>query len=555
MPLPGIRFTDDLQVRHLGPLPILVPFLQQTGLQAVIDAAVPAGDRKQLSHGQVVSALVLNRLMSPRSLYAVADWSRQVAIPEALQIAPSDLNDDCLLRTLDAIFPHLESIQGTLTWQVLERFQLDTAFVHWDLTSFFFEGSYDEEQQDVAAPLIKYGQPKKQDAGKWRKQMQVGIATTEDGGVPFWHRPFSGNAAEVSVVGDVMEELRRRIHRSTFTLVGDSKLISRHNMRKALQLGLSFLGPETRSDEIQQRYLALRATKAPACQLQRLAYGGDRRPRPQIYMGFETSFVLSDEETGTEHMLRRLFIVSAEERRAARRNRRRQLTKLMAEIAKIRRNLGRFSYKTNAQVRTRVKALLEKAKLQDGFAWDVQGEGSTMRLHFEKDPAAFGRIRQLDGVYTLVTNLGPEYTRDQLLERYKRQYLSERRFRDLKGPMQLRPVFLKKNQRIVALVFIVYVALLVYTLIERAARKHLAETGTTLPDPYTGRPLKQPTARRLLSAFEFYSVNLRQTEDDWEYLAPPFNPVQKQILATLGTDQPLDFLAGPPRKKPPRRRR
>lgn len=553
--MPGIRFTDDLQVRHLGALPIVVPFLLQTGLQAIIDAAVPPGDRKQLSHGQVVSALVLNRLMSPRSLYAVADWSQQVAIPEVLQIAPSELNDDCLLRTLDAIFPHLESIQGTLTWQVVERFQLDTAFVHWDLTSFFFEGSYDEEQQDTAAPLVKYGQPKKQDAGKWRKQMQVGVATAEDGGVPFWHRPFSGNAAEVSVVGDVMEELQRRTHRSTFTLVGDSKLISRHNMRKAIHMGLSFLGPETRSDEIQQRYLALRATKDPTYQLRRLAYGADRKPRPQIYMGFETACVLGDEEAGTEHVLRRLFIVSAEERRAARRNRRRQLAKLMAEIAKIRRNLGKFSYKTAEQVQTRVKSLLDKVKLQDAFDWKVEGEGSAMQLHFEKKPAAFAQLRQLDGVYTLVTNLGPEYTLDQLLERYKRQYLSERRFRDLKGPLQLRPVFLKKNQRIVALVFIVYVALLIYTLIERAARKHLADTGTTLSDPYTGRPLKQPTARRLLSAFEFYSVNLRQTDNDWEYLAPPFNPVQKQILALLGIDQPLDFLVGPsPKKSRPRRR-
>lgn len=553
--MPRIRFTDELQVRHLGPLPILVPFLKQTGLQAIIDSAVPTITRKHLSHGQVVSALVLNRLLSPRALYAVQDWSRQVAIAEALQIDPGELNDDCLLRTLEAIFPHLESIQGTLTWQVLERFGLDTAFIHWDLTSFFFEGGYDEAQQDATVPLVNYGPPKKQDAGKWRKQMQVGVATTEDGGVPFWHRPFSGNAAEVSVVGDVMEELRKRVRRGTFTLVGDSKLISRDNMRKALGLGLTFLGPETRSDGIQQLYLTLRAESDPAYRLRRFTYGTDRKPRPQVYMGFETSFVLTDEETGQEHQLRRLFIVSAEERRAARRNRRRKLAKLDSEIAKIRRNLGRYSYQTPKQVRSRIQSLLEAAKLQDAYDWSVTGAGRKMRLRFEKNPAAFWQMRQLDGVYTLVTNLGPEYTSDQLLERYKRQYLSERRFRDLKGPLHLRPVFLKKNRRIVALVFIVYVALLVYTLIERAARKHLAQTGTTLPDPYTGRRLKQPTARRLLAAFEYYSVNLRQTEDDWEYLAPPFNPIQQQILAALGIDQPVNFLAGPPRKKPSRRRR
>lgn len=58
--------------------------------------------------------------------------------------------------------------------------------------------------------------------GGCHKQMQVGFATTEDGGVPFWHRPFSGNAAEISQVADVMENLKRLVKPSSFTLVGDS---------------------------------------------------------------------------------------------------------------------------------------------------------------------------------------------------------------------------------------------------------------------------------------------------------------------------------------------
>ena len=402
--MPRIRFTDDLNVRYLGPLPVLVPFLERLSLTELIDTHVPKERRTPLSHGQVVSALVLNRLLSPRAIYTLQEWSHRTVIPEALHIAASDLNDDCLLRTLDAIFPHLESIQGSLTWQVQDRFGLDTSCIHWDLTSFFFEGSYDETQQDSAAPLINYGRPKERDAGKRRKQMQVGVATTEDGGVPLWYRPFSGNAAEVSQVGDVMEELKRLVRRSSFTLVGDSKLISRENMLKALRTpGLSFLGPETRSQGIQDEYLQFRAQ---GYRLRRYSYGRQRKPRPHIYMGFETTFVLVDDQTGQEHRLRRLFVVSAEERRATRRNRRRKLAKLYDEIAKIRRNLGKFSYKTNAKVQERIQSLLAGAKLQHAFDWEVTGEGRDMKLRFDKDPAAFRRLLQLDGVYTLMTNLG-----------------------------------------------------------------------------------------------------------------------------------------------------
>lgn len=59
--------------------------------------------------------------------------------------------------------------------------------------------------------------------------MQVGFATTEDGGIPFWHRSFAGNAAEVSQVADVIERLQRCVHHRSFTLIDDSKLLSQVN--------------------------------------------------------------------------------------------------------------------------------------------------------------------------------------------------------------------------------------------------------------------------------------------------------------------------------------
>lgn len=537
--MPRLRFADDLQIRYLGPLPILLPFLQRIGLQQTIDRLVPTTRRAQVTHGQVLAALVLNRLLAPRALYTLSEWTHATPIPEILGIDPAQLNDDRILRALDALFPHLEALQGSLTWRVLERFELQTSVIHWDLTSFFFEGSYPEEAQDPAAPLVRYGRPKERDAGKLRKQLQVGLATTEDGGVPFWYRSFSGNAAEVSQVGDVMESLKRVVRHSSFTLVGDSKLISHDNLLKACREGIFFLGPESRSETFHNEYLH---RKAAGHRLELLSYGRDRKPRPHLYMAFETSFSLTDPKTGKVYPLRRIFVVSSEERRAARKNRRRKLTKLYEAIDKVRRNLGRYKLTTPDAVRDRVKTLLAQAKLEGAFDWSVEGEGRAMRLHFTPDGAAFRRLRQLDGVYTLVTNLSPECTPDLLLERYKRQYLSERRFADLKGPLQVRPVFLKKNRRIASLAFVLYVALLLYCLLERAARTHLAATGTVLPDPYTRRPLKQPTARRMMLAFEFYAVQRCERGEEVEYVVPRPTPLQRQIFEALGIDRPLHFL-------------
>ncbi|MGI6083367.1 MAG: hypothetical protein ACOYEP_10885 [Limnochordia bacterium] len=195
-------------------------------------------------------------------------------------------------------------------------------------------------------------------------------------------------------------------------------------------------------------------------------------------------------------------------------------------------------------VRARVESLLEKYRVQDLFIWSVRGEGRSMELHFEKDTAVVKRLRQLDGVYTLLATLPDSYTIDTLLECWKCQYLSENRFRDLKGPLALRPVHLKNNRRIVSIVFIVYVALMCYCLLDRTVRNHLGMNGMTLYDRSLSRRLTAPTGRWLLSAFEFWFVILRHSGEHTEYIAQPPTELQMNILRCLGIDEPLAFLTG-----------
>lgn len=533
--MPRVRYTDGFQGCPLGPLPILIPFIEKMRIREIVDALVPCTNRAEISHGEVIAALILNRLLSPRAMYKVKEWSDFVAFGDALGINPAHLNDDRILRALEALYPQLEALQGTLAWQTIESFELDTSFLHWDMTSFFFEGSYNEENQDSNAPTIKRGCAKAQDAGKSRKQLQVGFATTSEEGIPIWHKTYKGNAAEISQVADVMDSLHRLVKPSSFTLIGDSKLLSIKNITKALACKLSFLAPEPRTKTIAETYLDLRETN----RFSRLHVETKRKKDP-IYLGFEAPATFEIEKK--EQVFRRLFILSSEERRATRQSRKRQLKRFEEGIAKAQRNLGRYSYKTSDQVAVKVEALIAKTDLQDVITYRIDGEGRNMTLHIETDKQAMIRLRQLDGVYSLLTNLPNTYGVETLLVRYKRQYLSENRFAQLKGPLQLRPVFLKKNKRVVSLVAVTAIALMVYCLIEHAIRKSLRDTGTTLPDLYTHRPITAPTVGRLFEAFEFYSVGKYTQKGDVEYVAPVFTALQQQILDHLGISDPLSFL-------------
>src|SRR5260370_5293078 len=83
----------------------------------------------------------------------------------------------------------------------------------------------------------------------------------------------------------------------------------------------------------------------------------------------------------------------------------------------------------------------------------------------------------------------------QLIATYKGQDGAERGFRFLKDPLFLASsVFVKKPERIMALICIMLLCLLVYRLAEVRLRARLAETQQTIPDQ-VHKPTAHPTMR------------------------------------------------------------
>jgi hypothetical protein len=92
----------------LGALPVVAGFCRRLDIAGIIDRARPIRELATLSHGQVIEALIANRLTSPRPLVHVADWARPWAVSEVFGAAPDALNDDRIGRALDALAPVLE---------------------------------------------------------------------------------------------------------------------------------------------------------------------------------------------------------------------------------------------------------------------------------------------------------------------------------------------------------------------------------------------------------------------------------------------------------------
>ena len=97
--------------KMLGSLPVVAEYCHRLELAGIVDRACPIReDVAILTLGQVIEALVANRLTSPSPLYRVQDWARAWAVEETLGIDPAALGDDRIARALDAIAPEPEAV-------------------------------------------------------------------------------------------------------------------------------------------------------------------------------------------------------------------------------------------------------------------------------------------------------------------------------------------------------------------------------------------------------------------------------------------------------------
>src|SRR5437762_8074723 len=80
-PRAQIAVVDVLEKR-LGSLPVIADFSGRLDIAGIIDAACPMRDVALVSHGQVIEALIANRLTHPKAMVAVADWARDWAVEE-----------------------------------------------------------------------------------------------------------------------------------------------------------------------------------------------------------------------------------------------------------------------------------------------------------------------------------------------------------------------------------------------------------------------------------------------------------------------------------------
>lgn len=500
------RSFQSQVARNPGAALLTLPLLRELGVVAAVNRQCPSAHT--VSHGQITQLLVCNRLQAPRPLYKVADWLDQTALATPLGVQPEQAHDTRLGETLDTLFPKHQAIWQDVLRQAIQHYQLPLAWLHYDITSTYFEGLYTESE------WVKFGYSRDQRPDS--KQLNLGLNVTGEG-LPLAFRVLVGNTADVTTPRDNMAAVQALLKETPLTettVVHDRAMATPETLHWYAAHQQRFISPMTADAALQAVIDAVSADELHAATLDYLPQRAAANSAP-LYAAVWREHTLSDESHALR--LRVLVVYSRTKAKLDAEKRQAQLDKLCQRLTTIQKHLNQRKYKqrtyTLEQIHLAQRGIAAKTLVEVALA----GEDGALTLTFQVNAAALAQAQQRDGRYPLVTNRW-DLSAVEVLQRFKQQDLAEKRFAIVKGPLQIHPLWLHKDERLVSLVLVVMLALLVYCLLEhlvRQAQRYL-------------------TGRALLEIFGSYTVVLLQFSDGsrlWTY--PELTSLQTDVLERL----------------------
>ncbi|MGH8826444.1 MAG: IS1634 family transposase [Jiangellaceae bacterium] len=555
----GAAGDFELDTQVLGALPVINAFIDQLGLQALLEEHLPGADgRLKLAPATAIGLVVRNLVTDRRPVYALGEWAAGFD-PALLALAPEEaelLNDDRVGRCLGRLFDaDRASLLTRLVLGAIDHFSIDCSQLHNDSTSIRFTGLYAGADGDSrggkATAAITYGHSK--DHRPDLKQLVWILTVSADGAVPIAYRAVDGNTTDDVTHVVTWDQLVALTGRANFRYVADSKLATRTNMDHIAGRGGRFVSvlPASRKEDRQFRdWIAdhvpdwVEAIRRPA----RRHHDPDdvwdvtEAPWPSAE-GYRIVWVRAsaktarDAEARRDRIARTIAALDDLNQRLASPKRRIRTTVAVteaAEAALAKTGAGRWvSFEVTEEHEEHYH---QEKRGRPGK--DTRYRKTTRlrhRIDWMVDETQVAHDAASDGCFPLITN-DRQMSSAEVLTAYKYQPNLEKRHAHLKGTQHVAPMFLRDPARIEALLCCHFIAMLIQALIERQIRTAMAAAGLPELSLYPeDRGCAAPTAARVLQIFHGLARHHLRGRDGThlQTFQPALTDLQHQVLNLL----------------------
>ena len=437
----------------------------------------------------------------------------------------SDFNDDQLGKLLDRINEvGSTDLFSRIAFNAYTGFKIPISYIlHGDTTSHVLFGEYEVcEREDFEGLNVTYGYSK--DKHPELKQIMTGMLTDEYG-IPIYEQTLDGNTSDSTWIKSAIHYLQDLLgdDRSNYTFIADSKLVNKKNLEVIYsdEAPINFISScpsnffskiaektrkeaylldnwedigiccENEKSKRAVRYKAQSFVKPVHGNMLRLIVFRGNDPENKVLKDIEK------ERKTIESDIKKSFNKPYACRPDAQKeiddflkNHKNSLFDIKLDIDKItteKNQVGRPSKNQKPSV------IIEKFQVKLSSLTENKGRVKEQRENTES--------------FVLITNIPESEKRNkEILQDYKKQKVIETNFEELKKPMMVSTIFLKKPERIDALMMLLHVSLLVRVLMKIIVRMNLNKEKEPPRIDFSGRPLVNPTADTLLRLLALHSI-------------------------------------------------
>lgn len=524
--------TEEYASKNFDHLGIVSVICDEIGIQEKIDSLIPSNPLVKMTLGECVKLMIINGLgFTSRPLYLEAQFFESRPVQRFLgRDCIAEINDDRLGRALDQCYNFgCDRLFAILASQAAIQYGVSKKFRHMDSTSMSVEGEYDSDDPN---PLITFGYSK--DHRGDLKQFMIYMMSSQDGDVPLLAQTVAGNSSDKKLFRERLKALKEQIQNGHEEyIVADSELYTRETLQE--------ISPQIKwITRVPEKILAAKELVTSAEELQEIEPGYCVREVSSMYGEVEQRWLLVHSQQA--HL---------REEKTLRKRIRKELERAKIELNKLshqdfdcehdaQEQLKRWARELKYHFISTVQIAVRRTKKQGrgrprleehlDQKYRIQGE-------LQEDFERVSQVLMTKGRFIIATN---ELDRNKLsmqemLFNYKEQQAVERGFRFLKDPFFMTSsVFLKSQDRIVALGMIMCLCLLVYTIAQRFLRKQLEKSRAFLPNQL-GKPTKRPTMRWIFQLFEGVHLLIHTLSSGIQERVLNMNKVRHQVLNVLGS--------------------
>jgi transposase len=490
---------------HLG---LVAGMFDERGIGDVIDQATQQNpELRDLTVGEAVKAMVLNGLgCINQALYLVPRFFQNKPTSRLIspRVVPEQLNDDALGRALETLYASgVTELYSLIAATAAERLGLAPRFAHLDSTSFHVDGRYNSDAEPEAK-VVHITRGYSRDHRPDLNQVMLELMVEHHAGIPILMKPLRGNSSDTHDFGEAVRAHVNQLQ-STYGLtylVADGALYSDANRQKLAQTHLKWITRVPATVSAAQAVLAQVDPQA----LTALKEGDRDQELTSTYGGIEHRWLLiysEPRQAQAHHTVDQQWRQQSDKEGTA-------FKKLCGAAfaceADARQALLTFAQNLHA---TFLSASTVRAQSRYGKRGRPGPDARPNQVVYQIDGALASSLASRQALidqhrcFILATNeLDPtQLSPQEVLAGYKGQVHVERGFRCLKDPQFLASsLYLKKPQRIMALLMVMTLCLLVYAALEYRIRQVLNDHEATFPDQQ-GKRIQHPTARWVFHYF------------------------------------------------------